>query len=203
MPAGSDSNAPDGMLLYQGKEYKLEIKLDKAADFGQGSLSYDPKKKWIVAGSKTESGEAMRQFLESIGADKLINRTWTKAPRKGNVPDEKMTKKDVKFDYDNFPNKYVPVSAKAIADYYNTKKTYYIQIGGAGLFYMGKDVAEIGCPEFKPDVQLRIRLKRGGSMPIYNYRFSTALQVKKIDKSTMDLDNKLDIQAMAARSKSK
>jgi hypothetical protein len=205
MPAGSDSNAPDAMLLYKGKEYKLEIKLDIKADFGQGSLAYDEKKKkWVIAGSKTPSGQAMREFLESIGAEKIVNRAWTKAPRKGTVPDERITPKDVKYDYENFKDQKVRVDPRAIADYYNTKKTYYIQIGDDhGLYYMGKDIADVGCPEFKPDVQLRIRLKRGGSNPIYNYRFATALQVKKLEKSNMDIENKLDVQAMSARSKSK
>jgi len=205
-PAGSDSNAPDGMILFQGDEYKLEIKLDTKADFGQGSLAYDmKKKKWTIAGSKTPSGQAMREFLEMIGADKLVNRAWGKhgPPRKGTVPDERINKKDVAFDYAHFKDEKVRVDPKAIADYYNTKKTYYIQIGDHGLYYMGKDVAGIGCSEFKPDVALRIRLKRGGSMPIYNYRFSTALQVTNLPKSNMDIENKTDIQAMAARSKSK
>lgn len=201
MPAGSDSTAPDAMLLYQGKEFKLEIKLDIKADFGQGSLAYDIKaKKWTVGGNNPD----MKQFLNDIGVAKMVNKAWPKTPRKGTVPDERITQKDVAFDYANFKDQRVVVPAKAIADYYNSKKTYYIQIGDEhGLYYMGKDIAGLGCPEFKPDVSLRIRLKRGGSNPIYNYRFSTALQVKKLAKSEMDLENKLDIQAMAARSKSK
>lgn len=207
MPAGSDSNAPDAMLLYQGEEYKVEIKLDTKADFGQGSLAYDAKtKKWVIAGSKTPSGQAMRDFLMSIGADRIVNKAWGKhgPPRKGTVPDQKISKKDVAFDYDHFTEEKIRVDSRAIEDYYNTKKTYYIQIGdGHGLYYMGKDIADIGCSEFKPDVILRIRLKRGGSLPLYNYRFSTALQVKRLEKSNMDIEDKSDIEAMAARSRSK
>lgn len=206
MPAGSDSNAPDAMLLYQGEEYKVEVKLDIKADFGQGSLGYDPKtKKWVIAGSKTPAGQAMREFLMDVGADKIVNRAWGKhgPPRKTTVPDERMTKKDVAFDYAHFREEKIRVDSRAISDYYNHKKTYYIQIGDHGLYYMGKDIAGIGCKEFKPEVILRIRLKRGGSMPIYNYRFSTALQVKRLEKSNMDIEDKTDIEAMAARGQSK
>lgn len=199
--AKTDSNAPDGMLLYQGKEYKLEIKLDPTADFGQGGLGYDPKtKKWVVAGNNPD----MQNFLNAMGATKIVNQRWTKSPRKGVVPNEKLTKKDVAYDYANFKDIRVLVNASAINNYYNSKNTFYIQIGKAhGLYYMGKDIAGLGCPEFKPEVWLRMRLKRGGSMPLHNYRFSTALQVKRINgKSTMNLEDPRDIQAMAARSQS-
>jgi hypothetical protein len=66
---------------------------------------------------------------------------------------------------------------------------------------MGKDAAKLGVPEFNPKLRLRIRLKRGGSIPIYNYRFSTALQVVSLNKSDVDLENIDDLTAISARAK--
>jgi hypothetical protein len=46
-------------------------------------------------------------------------------------------------------------------------------------------------------------LKRGGSNPIYNYRFTTAIQAVKnsLKKSDSDLDDKDYLKALAARGK--
>ena len=66
---------------------------------------------------------------------------------------------------------------------------------------MGKDIAKLGVPKFNPKLRLRIRLKRGGSIPIYNYRFSTALQAVSLNKSDIDLENIKDLTAISARAK--
>jgi hypothetical protein len=204
MGAGADSNAPDGLLTINKIDYKLEIKLDLKVDFGQGSLDYDlNKKQWVLGGAKTASGEAMREFLTDVGVPKMVNQAWGRKgpPRKFTVPLDKFTPKDVAFDYANFKDQFVNVDPNAISNYYASKKTYYIQIGTRGLYYMGKDAAKLGCSKFTPSVRLRIRLKRGGSHPIYNYRFSTALQVVSLTPSSIDLDNEDDLKAMQARNK--
>ena len=68
---------------------------------------------------------------------------------------------------------------------------------------MGKDIAKLGTEEFKLNLRLRVRLKRGGSNPIYNYRFTTAIQAVKnsLRKSDSDLDDKEYLKALAARGK--
>lgn len=204
--AGSDSNAPDAQITYKGKDYKVEVKLDMNVDFGQGSLDYDlENEKWIIGGGKTESGKQMKQFLEKIGVDKLVNKKWGPkgAPRRYSVPLSQYKKDDVDYDYKTFKNEFVDIPGDAVANYYNSKQTYYIQIGGKGLYYMGKDIAKLGVPEFDLKLKLRIRLKRGGSVPIYNYRFATAIQAVKgtLSNSDADLDNMDYLKALAARGK--
>lgn len=202
--AGADPNAPDSEITIKGVKYKVEVKLDLKVDFGQGSLDYDLKKrKWILGGAKTQSAEQMRDFLNSIKVPELVNKEWgvSGPPRKFTVPLDKFTPADVAHDYAKFKDRFVDVKASAVAEYYASKKTYYIQIGKYGLFYMGKDVAKLGVPEFNPKLRLRIRLKRGGSTPIYNYRFSTALQAVSLNKSDYDLESTEDLIAIAARAK--
>lgn len=194
-PAGADSNAPDAELRIAGKDYKVEVKLDTKVDFGQGSLDYDlKKKKWILGGARTTSADQMREFLEAVGVPALVNKKWGPKgpPRKFTVPTSEYTKADVDFDYKNFKDEFVDIPGTAVANYYNSKSTYYIQIGGSGFYYMGSDPAKIKCPEFNLKLKLRIRIKRGGSYPIYNYRFTTAIQAVSgtLKKSSCDLDDK-------------
>jgi hypothetical protein len=203
--AGSDSNAPDAVLILGNSKHKIEIKLDLAVDFGQGSLDYDlKKKKWILGGAKTTSAQQMREFLTVVKVPQLVQREWGDAgpPRKFTVPTSQFKQKDVNFDYQHFTDRYVPIPNTAVANYYNSKKTYYIQIGGYGLYHMGRDVAKLDTPEFNLQLRLRIRLKRGGSNPIYNYRFTTAIQAVKgsLKKSSCDLSNDDFLKAIKARS---
>lgn len=205
--AGSDSNAPDAEITFKGKDYKVEVKLDPYVDFGQGSFDYDLKKdKWTLGGANTESAEQMREFLTSIGVLKFAQRVWGPkgAPRKFTVPTNQYKPEDVKFDYANFKDAFIDVPSDAVANYYNTKKTYYIQIGGGfGFYYMGSDPAKLDIPEFNLKLKVRIRIKRGGSNPIYNYRFTTAIQAVKgsLKKSSANLDDPTYLKALYARSK--
>ena len=61
---------------------------------------------------------------------------------------------------------------------------------------MASNPANLPVPRFNGAMKLRIRLKRGGSTPIYNYRFTTALQVtQKPSKSKFDIDTSMDFLA--------
>ena len=86
-------------------------------------------------------------------------------------------------------------SLETLFKYYATKKTYYIQIGGHGLYYMKKDPANlksIGVTKFDGSLKLRIRRKAGGSRTEkWNYRFSTAFLIaKKPSKTGCSLDSR-------------
>lgn len=194
IPAGSDANAPDAELLFKGKKYKVEVKLDLNVDFGQGSLDYDVENKtWKLGGAKTSSGEQMRSFLTSLRVPELVNKAWGSkgAPRKFTVESKNFTNKDVEFDYANFKDQFIDIPGDSVSRYYNSKSTHYIQIGGYGLYYMGSDPARLSVPSFNMKLRLRIRIKRSGSYPIYNYRFTTAMQAVKgsLHKSTKNLDD--------------
>ena len=204
--AKSDSNAPDALLKIGGTNYKVEIKLDLKVDFGQGSLDYDVKKdEWTLGGGTTSSAKQMRDFLTEIGALNKINSStgWggQGAPRKFTIPLKQFTQQDVAYDYSHFKDKFLTVNSDAVSNYYDSKDTNYIQIGGYGLYYMKSDPAKLGVPKFIPNLRLRIRLKRGGSSPIYNYRFTTALQATSLVKSNFDLEDKEYLTAISARSK--
>ena len=54
-------------------------------------------------------------------------------------------------------------NAKNIAKIYNRKNVYYIEIGKAGLFYLGSNPLKLNVPEFRGSVNIEFRLRPSGS----------------------------------------
>ena len=191
VPAGSDANAPDAMFIFGGQSNKLEVKLDLKADYGQGSFEYS-NGRWSLAGAKTAAAEELRGLMRAVGIEAFANKQWGPKgpPNKGTIDNADFTQQMVQSDYQRFKDAFLTIPSTSIHSYYGSKQTYYIQVGGYGLYYMSANVANIpNLPQFNVGLRIRIRLKRGGSSPIYNYRFTTALQVtSKPPKSKFDID---------------
>ena len=193
-PAGANPNLPDAVFIYQGQPYNLEVKLDLRTDFGQGTLNYTDGI-WTLGGASTPEAEEMRRLLSSLGTAQFANEEWGKkgAPNKGTIQTSDFTQEMVREDYYRFKDGFKPVDKRNVWDYYAAKNTYYIQIGGYGLFYMAANPANLPIRRLDVSTRLRIRLKRGGSYPINNYRFTTALQVtQKPSSSPIDIDRNID-----------
>ena len=192
-PAGSNPNAPDCMFTHEGASYPLEVKLNLAADYGQGTLVY--KDGWTLGGAKTVAADEMRSILTSVGTVNFANTQWglRGAPNKGVVPNNEITQQMVTDDYRRFTDKFLSVPSSALHSYYAAKNTFYIQIGDYGMYYMGGNPAGLPIPQFTPVLRIRIRLKRFRSTPIHNYGFTTALQVtQKPARSSYNIDTNTD-----------
>tara|TARA_Y100000004_G_scaffold58734_1_gene65398 strand:- start:44 stop:835 length:792 start_codon:yes stop_codon:yes gene_type:complete len=197
VPAGADNSAPDCKFLWNGKPYNLEIKLDEKADYGQSGLKYNVStKKWFLDGKNTVQDKTMRENLKQLGVEGFVNSkdAWGGAgvPRlfQRKSKNEKVTWGDKEYDYKTFPDKYIPIDTNTLSSFYNSKKIYYIHIGGYGTYYMGQDPAGMSrfteIRKFNGTLKLRIRKKGSSSSP--NYRFSTALLIdKKPTKSAFDI----------------
>ena len=204
-PAGANPNLPDAVFLYNNQSHNLEVKLDLATDFGQGTLNYKGGV-WELGGVQefTKAGkpiagfaaaEEMRNILNAVGAVQFANTSWgyQGAPNKGTVENKDITEEMVREDYRRFTDKFLSVPLSSLFNYYAAKNTYYIQIGGYGMYYMAGNPGNLPVPKFNGSMKLRIRLKRGSSIPIYNYRFTTALQVtQKPSISKFDIDKSMD-----------
>ena len=216
VPAGAANDLPDLMMnvapsmFSDGgspanyrvkKEIKVEIKLNTAADFGQSGLKCRPDGTWYLDGQDSPEGRQMRKLLETMGVPRIVQRVWGKAGRprifdhKGLAKD--MPQRDLEYDRNNFKDIMLKSSdaptVSTLFNYYGTKRTFYIQIGGYGLYYMAQDPAQlssIGVKKFDGTLKLRIRRKpSGSSREPWKYRFSTALLIdKKPTKSGFDLD---------------
>lgn len=202
-PSQSDNKKPDTAFLVGNKYYNLEVKLDLSADFGQGTLRYNfNDKKWFT---HAESAK-MKELLDYYKVDEFANKEWSKIPNKVNKNDigrtatNNLTQLQIREDVANFPDKYLTLRGRnPIAEYYNSKDVYYIQIGGFyGFYYLGQDKANLGVPEFNPREQ-KIRIRRKGSGG-GNYRFTTALLVStNIPRSNYDIDKSLNFIINASR----
>ena len=193
-PAGPDPSKPDAVFLYDKVAHNLEVKLDLATDFGQGTLEYKDGA-WNLGGANTPAAEEMRNILNAVGTVQFTNTSWgyQGAPNKGTVENKDITEEMVREDYRRFKDKFLSVPLSSLFNYYAAKNTYYIQIGGYGMYYMAGNPANLPVPRFNGAMKLRIRLKRGGSTPIYNYRFTTALQViQKPSKSKFNIDESMN-----------
>jgi hypothetical protein len=202
-PAQADNMKPDTAFKVGDKFYNLEVKLDMSTDFGQGTLRYDfNKKEWFTYAESSK----MKELLDYYKVADFANKEWTKMPNKVNKNDIGRTAKttltpaQIKEDTVNFPDKYLRLSGRnSIAEYYNSKDIYYIQIGDFyGFYYMGEDKAKLGVPEFNPREQ-KIRIRRKGSGG-GNYRFTTAIVISKdLKRSNYDLDRDLNFIINASR----
>lgn len=184
----------DTAFKIKNKFYNLEIKLDLNVDFGQGTLRYNwDDTKWETYSENPK----MKELLDYFDVSGFANKKWTKIPNKVGVNDtgknkpkiKTLTQKQIAEDRKNFPDYFLNLTGRnPIAEYYNSKDVYYIQIGyNNGFYYMGEDVANLGVPEFKPRGQ-KIRIRRKGSGGS-NYRFTTSLIINSnVSSSLYDID---------------
>ena len=68
-------------------------------------------------------------------------------------------------------------NANTIAKAYNRKGVYYIQIGGLGLFYLGKNPLKLPVPKYDGEVNIEFRLGPSGSK---NRKLSDGTLVKVV-----------------------
>jgi len=175
-PAAGFSNVGAGDIegRLNGKPFNIEVKLSADDQMGGGSFIYDMKSKKFTAAKKMDPAdeelllaavEPKKQALDAyiMAAQKLepvqyhrsISGIPIKVSKKGR--DELKAKgllKDI--------NTKVITDAAFIEKHYNKKGVYYIQIGGAGLFYLGRNPFNLPIPRLKGEIQVEIRLAYGG-----------------------------------------
>jgi hypothetical protein len=168
--AGASAAAADADIKINDQIYKIEVKLDKGAQMGGTSLRYYPERtedgKYFSIVSKSveeDTIEMMEEsltpiipdldvFLEFVGVSKLpatIERDkWAEAVSLGllkplNVKIERTT--------------------RFITNHYKKKGIDYIQIGGAGLFHLAENPANLPVPKLEGNINIELRPGRSGS----------------------------------------
>ena len=203
-PAGADSAKADLELTKGANIVKFELKEKLSADFAQMNFDFDTtRKEFYIDKTKTtakkEAAQTMIGIAESYGIIRQANAHWQ--PKK-NMPAKfvlpkgspfKEKDKSRKLDLKRFPDKYLGQGfgpAQEVEKYYNAKDTYYIQIKGKGLYYMGKDPEKYGCPRFSDscaDSSIRIRIKTNSASK-GRWSFLMALKISRLRPSNMNLD---------------
>jgi hypothetical protein len=185
--SGGATDSPNGFVKYQSIDFPIEIKKDLSADFAQIELRWDIKKRFFY--SKRSKN---REFISILKKEKFldeINAKWKEIPYK--FTRRVLTTNDRYRDLDEFPDIKREIDAKLIEQFYNLKSPpiYYIQIGGYGFFYMGKDIAGLGVPRLIGKGILRARVKTRNSRK-NKYGFLVAIKLRRLKPSTYDIEEK-------------
>lgn len=209
-PAGASSDKPDLTIIKDRKEYGIELKNQPTAA-GSLVLQYY-KGKWHFGPT---DGNVEKEFLKSIGEEVSILDKMNKGQWKGLVPvlqyennkkiyvGAKDEKQGYKIDIAKFGGMgakdiYEVIPNKVIADYYNSKKCHYVNIGTHGLFLLNKkDPLELNkklakaklplIPDFstpgsaKTQIRVRCQYKSPG------YQFAFTLQFGGVAKSPYNI----------------
>ena len=217
--AGADSHSPDLVIEKSGKKITIELKLNKNAQMGGTSIRYTSDKKLsfveevdpIIEAAADEffkeKSDAFAEFFKFIrefhpegskanwydGNANAFPLTCTKSAWEAAVSEGKLKPLNAKIQY----------NTDFIAAHYKKKGVDYIQIGGAGLFYLSSDSANLGVPKLEGNVNIEVRAGRSGSKEVKSagekgvgagIRIQGRLKVK--NKSPLSLDNEADIQKL-------
>lgn len=175
--AAFSSSEPDLVILIGDKKLNIEIKEDSKAQMGGGSYNYDKSSGTFSLSTKTKIDPSIDSKLkEELSTKKKdLNKLldYTKK-NDSTVLAENVTGLPLKASKTMWEeltaNKFlVPLNAKILVpvfflyDHYAKKNCYYIQIGGAGLFYLKKNPLNLPIPQLKISMAVELRLGRAGS----------------------------------------
>ena len=213
--AGYDSTEPDIQIILKDKEGRsvtllVEAKQSVAVRFGQVSIGFKDGKVFITKrGEKInpnsipggvgllatiqEADAKLKQILSFLSKEE--GKTFTKFPLGASIsPDTNIELKKQDF-YQEF-NKLTQDTEQGlerVIKHYNSKGVYYMQIGKKGLYYLGKDIHDIGVPALNADFVVGVRLKDSTSSKTNRTTLSLISEPKiknagKLVKSNVDLN---------------
>ena len=161
-PAGSDSAAPDMKFYAKNEIWNLELKnASSLLDFGQSVIEYSGSS-WRLSGTNT----VMVGLLRGLGVETIVNENWGEPHKRTR---QSVTVQEAIEDVQNFGDEYFSVDVNNVIRYYNSKNTFYIQIEGRGLYYMGSNPAGIpAIPELSGSYKVRLRRKPADTSTLSN-----------------------------------
>lgn len=162
---------------YNGNKFNIEVKASINDQMGGGSVAFDGKN-WrpsakLAAGSEPDDLALILKAAE--GAEPALaaylEELKTKEPkdfhaRNTGIPfvAEVNAREELKASgHHKALNRIVTLDERYIVNLYNKKNVFYIQVGGAGLFYLGSDPLKLGVPAFKGTVNVEMRIGFAGT----------------------------------------
>lgn len=170
----SNQGAGDIEASYNGKPFNVEIKASAKDQMGGTSFKYSMDTKTFTPAKEMDQDDldlflpVMKQ--KAVDIDNYIKASWEEEPKEYHkmnrgVPLKVSTAARETLKKKGLTNK-IATNIKApvsfIIKHYNKKGVYYINIGGAGLFYMGKNPLNLDVPELKAEIQVELGLRFGG-----------------------------------------
>ncbi len=233
-PGAGFSNVGSGDIeaFYNGNPFNIEIKASIKDQMGGGSLRYDRNIKEFIPSEKLAASTEPEDLSIIIDAakiklpeiDKYLDFLKTQEPKKVHAEYAKAgvpficstdaRQAAVKGGYQRAVQSYIKLGSRYITNLYNGKNVYYIQIGKAGLFYMGKNPLNLPVPAFQGEINVEFRIgyagdtkggtsrsfsKKAGSEEIIQARRAELRCIGRMitkSKSKYSLDNVDDIEKL-------
>jgi len=175
--AGYGKHGPDLSAMYNHQDFNIEVKKDVKAQMGGGSLTYDletntfsladslkplsDKNKDLLLESASQKAEACSTYLRELSAIYPIE--YHKLNKGFPLQCEYNARDKLKkLGFLKAINLNIPCDESFIVDIYNSKGVYYMQIGKAGLFYLGSNPLDLDIPPLEGSCQVEMRLGYAG-----------------------------------------
>ena len=208
-PAAGFSNQGAGDIegTLKGKPFNIEVKLSADDQMGGGSFSYDLRTKKFQAAKKIDPADeamllaAVKEKVPALDAYILAARDLEPTEYHGKISGIPIKVSKAGRDELKAKGLLKNINTKVISDtsfiekHYNKKGVYYIQIGGAGLFYLGKNPFKLPVPRLTGEIQVEIRLAYSGTKGTFpdgtetrtaGLRFQGRLKTKGKSQHTID-----------------
>lgn len=202
--AGASAAAPDADFNVFGTIYPVEVKLDSRAQMGGSSVRYARGAKSISLVKELEPETAITLIKAVKGKksqlDALLTFLLSQEPNEINSRATKFPCSVTKDAWTLASKNNLLVNVKLnsttgfIERHYAKKGVHYIQIGGAGLFHLKKNPANLPVPRLDGEIQIEIRSARSGSKKLSSgfrvvgggIRVQGRLKTKNISPYTLD-----------------
>lgn len=214
----SNVGAGDIEASYNGGPFNIEIKASAKDQMGGTSFRYEMDDKTFTPAKEMDQDDldlfmpVMKEKIKDI--DNYIKASWKEEPKEFHKNNRGVPIKVSKEARENLKKKgltaKIATNIKApvsfIIKHYNKKGVYYINIGGAGLFYMGKNPLQLPVPQLKAEIQVELGLRFAGGKLFFptqpektpartaGLRIQGRMLTKA--KSPYNLDNKGDIRKL-------
>ena len=173
----SSHGAGDIEAMYTGKTFNIEVKASINDQMGGGSVAFDgkawqPSKKLAAATEPDDLALILKAAKAATPAlSAYIKELKTKEPRDFHARNtgipfvaEYNAREELKASgHHKALNQIVTLDERYIVGLYNKKNVFYIQVGGAGLFYLGSDPLGLGVPAFQGSVNVEMRIGFAGT----------------------------------------
>ena len=188
VPAGAKSNQPDLILEHKQETSGCELKMTDASA-GSLVLKYVDNS-WRFDDINNEDKEKVfiTELANHVYLFDRIQEEWKEIPLKYSSKPE-MTKRELyEKDRDTFGDIRGDIPASKIEDYYNTKSTYYVNVGTHGFYLFGdkNPLNTQNVPRFAESAkaQYRARVQYKGKN---KYQFTFEMKFNMKDKSPFNI----------------
>jgi hypothetical protein len=180
---GNQNTVADLLINYKRIRYGVEIKLDARAPLGNPAVIdyHHNQSKFVVKDTSKDASldpAAAKFITDAMGTKRssyaaFINYVQKSAPVEYHQTVNGFPVQCFKDTWDGAKsgnllkdlNNSLRYDMSIVSTYYASKNTFYIQIGGAGFFYLSKNPMKLPIPQLKGEVVIEVRAKSRGGKP--------------------------------------